>query len=229
MDDKIEVRYQKFMDAVGRGDLVQIEAIRASGVNIHWRGLALELSAAAGRLDIVKYLVAHGANVCANSDQALGESAKNNHLEVLKFLIESGADSHSCDNFAMRMSVRNGNIDMVKYLMEHEKGVYSFDVLINACSYGKKNIVQYILENWVTLDQNSQDSALYISAKNGHIDLVKYWIKQGGFVQRAREAAVNYPHVLQWLDGHQNAEKEQEALLSRADSNDLRSPVKKRL
>lgn len=41
-------------------------------------------------IDVVKYLVEHGADVHAKDDYALRWSARNDHLEVVKCLVEHG-------------------------------------------------------------------------------------------------------------------------------------------
>jgi len=42
------------------------------------------------------------------------------HLDIIKYLVEHGADVTARDNDAVRWAASNGKLDVVKYLVEHE-------------------------------------------------------------------------------------------------------------
>jgi hypothetical protein len=101
-------------------------------------------------LEVVKYLIEHGANINADNDAALRFSAQNGHLEIVKYLIEHGANIHSVNDHALRFSAQKGHLEIVKYLIEHGANIH---------------------------DKN--DHALRLSAQKGHLEIVKYLIEHG--------------------------------------------------
>ena len=52
----------------------------------------LRWAAENGYLDIVKYLVKHGADIHANSDYALRLAIDSEHLNVIKYLADQGVE-----------------------------------------------------------------------------------------------------------------------------------------
>ena len=43
------------------------------------------------------------------------------HIEVVKYLVEHGADIHAVNEQALRLAKENGHIEIVKYLNEFKK------------------------------------------------------------------------------------------------------------
>lgn len=76
-------------------------------------------------VEVMKYLIKHGADVHADNDYAIRYSAINGYLEVVKYLIEHGADVHADNDFALRCSVEMGNLEVVKYLLEQGADVHA--------------------------------------------------------------------------------------------------------
>jgi hypothetical protein len=107
----------------------------------------LWMSAKHGNLDIVSYLIEHGADIHARRDHALRWCAKNGHLDVVKYLVNHGADIHSHHNGALFESAANGHLEIVHYLVD--KGAD-----INA--------------------HHDYEYALGGSAINGHLEVVRY-------------------------------------------------------
>jgi ankyrin repeat protein len=52
------------------------------------------------------------------NNYALRYSAENGHLDIVKYLIEHGADKHADDDHAFRYSEKNGHEDVAKYLCD---------------------------------------------------------------------------------------------------------------
>jgi ankyrin repeat protein len=48
-----------------------------------------------GHLDIVKYLVEHGANIHASNDGLLCLASYHRHLDIVKYLVDQGANIHA--------------------------------------------------------------------------------------------------------------------------------------
>ena len=94
--------------------------------NIYVEGdFALRLSAELGLLNLVKFLIEHGANVHADNDAALSLSIRNGHFELVKYLIEqAGAGPHLSIESALIYGAANGRL-IVKYLVEHGANIHA--------------------------------------------------------------------------------------------------------
>ena len=74
-----------FQEAAGNGDLQTVRNCISQGVSVNANGGSALINAArSGNLEIVKYLVDHGADV--NKGDALGYAASSGHLDIVKFL-----------------------------------------------------------------------------------------------------------------------------------------------
>jgi len=127
----------------------------------------LEYAALQGNINIVKYLVEHGANVNPysvvinwNEMTPLMHAAKKGDIIIVKYLVENGADvntySHRNDatalSLALQFSKSNDIADIVKYLVEKGADVntYSDDGLnatpwMYAVKIGRIDIVKYLV------------------------------------------------------------------------------------
>ncbi len=80
---------------------------------------ALQWAANYGRLDVVKFLVKHGADVCASGgDNALRLAAESGHLDVVKFLVKHGADVCAHNDYALQVAVKNGHTETAEFLRQ---------------------------------------------------------------------------------------------------------------
>ena len=73
-----------------------------------------------GRLDVVKDLIAKGADIHAENDQALCNAAEGGHLEIVKYLVSNGADVHAENDQVLRDAVKYGRLDVVQYFKERQ-------------------------------------------------------------------------------------------------------------
>ena len=79
----------------------------------------LWLSAANGRLEILKYLAETSVDIHACDDYALELAAESGFLDVVKYLVESGADIHADDDqAALRAAEKNGHYKVADYLRD---------------------------------------------------------------------------------------------------------------
>lgn len=75
------------------GNFDKIKYLIEQGADIHANSdEALRMASRSGCLNIVKYLVENGADIHANSDEAIKEAYFNNHYKTVRFLIESGVN-----------------------------------------------------------------------------------------------------------------------------------------
>ena len=70
-----------------------------------------------GQTEIVKLLIANGANVQARDNAALIHAAIDGEDEIVKLLIANRADVQADDNYALRVAAENGHYEIVKLLI----------------------------------------------------------------------------------------------------------------
>jgi hypothetical protein len=72
-----------------------------------------------GHTEVVKLLLASGANVHAKYDFALRWAAWFGHTETVKVLLASGADVHAGNDAALRWAADHGHTETVRVLAKH--------------------------------------------------------------------------------------------------------------
>jgi len=97
-----------------------------AGANINSRsngGLPLFIAAGEGRSDVVRYLLAEGADVNAREqlgDTALTEAAYYGHVALVKELLAHGADVNALGNDGTALDIAvNRNNSVVADLLKH--------------------------------------------------------------------------------------------------------------
>lgn len=105
--------------SVDYGDLESVAVAITNGANVNAReGYPLKTAAYRERFDIVKLLVEAGANV--NNAEALTYAAKKNQLEMLEYLVMHGASDTKMLSKVLEDTCRFGSgdiLDVVKYLV----------------------------------------------------------------------------------------------------------------
>lgn len=133
------------------------------------------------RFDLAKLIVNKGAK---SLYEALFYAIKSESLEMVKYLVEHGADvnERDCDTPLMRAS-ECGNLDIVKYLVECGAKVNTpiYDsALIHAVRHNHLDIVKYLLEHGA--DPSKQyhwQTPLAIAELAEYQDIVEYLKSQG--------------------------------------------------
>ncbi|NBV06127.1 MAG: ankyrin repeat domain-containing protein [Proteobacteria bacterium] len=125
----------------------------------------LHYAAKNGWTDIVKILIANGADINVKTSikdrewMPIHYCAKNNHLEILKILLDSGVNKEA-------------------------KTAFGLTPLIVAAEFGHLNLVKFLLtiganKNAVTIEENHSMNALHYAAVGGFSDVVLELIKAG--------------------------------------------------
>nr|XP_054775125.1 putative ankyrin repeat protein RF_0381 [Lytechinus pictus] len=147
----------------------------------------LHIAAQNGHLDVIEYLISHGAEVNKGdyrNDTALYIAAQNGHLDVVRCLISPGAE--------------NGHLDVVKYQIsqgdEVDKGDYKD---VTALHIAAKNGHLDVIDQGDEVDKGDYKdvTALHIAAKNGHLDVIEYLISQGAEVIKGHYKDVTALHI----------------------------------
>lgn len=115
----------------------------------------LHIASANGHVDVVRQLIEIGADInkmSAEEGTPLSEACVYGHIDVVKLLVSKGAeiDKHSFNGSAVELACQNGHVDVVEFLI-NEKPV---------------------------IVQKSGQYLLYISALEGHLDIVKLFIRK---------------------------------------------------
>jgi len=145
-------------------------------------------AAGVGNLEIVKFLINHGADVNAVSHFernvltgvtfALDQASSNNRLSVVEYLVDNGADIHACNDSAVVGAVDNGNLSIVKYLVGKgaKLDTYNNSPITLSVINGDVTMVKYLIEMGVVIDL---EVALVDSISGKHWDLARYLISIG--------------------------------------------------
>lgn len=141
-----------------------------------------------GNLELVKFLVRHGANVNvqAYEDIPINVAAKKGYYKILKFLVKNGAIIYPK---TILEAIKYGDIRIVKYLIQYLMSQYDHDLnnynpgiidksLIEATKYGKLNILEYL---WQFIDPQYiednialQSVLLSNAVANGNLNILTY-------------------------------------------------------
>jgi ankyrin repeat protein len=118
----------QFVNASHQGNLELVKELLAKGANINAKDdQALIYASSNDHLDVVEYLISKGANIHANDDEALGLASFKGYLNVVKYLISKGADIHANNDRALRWASVNGQLDIIKYLVSKYDPKYVID------------------------------------------------------------------------------------------------------
>lgn len=121
---------ERFWQAAASGDLADVRSQVAQGVDVNLHGPggfnALNAAARNGHLDVIQYLVEHGANIDQNDNHlhktALLAASFNRHFDIVKYLVEKGANvnAQSYNGFTPTHDAAYvGDFQIVEFLAEH--------------------------------------------------------------------------------------------------------------
>jgi len=160
---------------------------------------ALLLASEEGHKEVIKILLAAGADVNTIQNNELGATAlimasNRGHAEIVKILLDGGADvnaqseSEGVYGPALIEASGNGHIDVAKILVDAGADVNAIHnnalgdtALMRASREGKIELVKYLIENGAHLEtKDSQGYTAWIHATlNGHTEVVEYLVEQG--------------------------------------------------
>ena len=86
---------------------------------------ALRGAAGAGYVDVVRVLLAVGADVHAREDEALRGAAGAGYVDVVRVLLAAGADVHAREDEALRRAAKYGHVEVIRVLLEYGADVFA--------------------------------------------------------------------------------------------------------
>jgi len=145
-----------------------------------------------GRLNVVQYLVEHGANINARTkfeNTALMGASLFGHLDIVKYLIKHGANVNNQNaggETALMRAAGQKHLDIVKYLILYGANIdtsnrFGDTALMKGAYHGYLNIVKYLTKHGA--DVNARDisgnTVLMQAVLEGQLNIVKYLIQNG--------------------------------------------------
>ena len=187
----------KLYNASFYGDNIAVSTLLAEGVDVNSEGFyggATSLMAASqnGHIDIVRILLANGANVDAQRDE--GQTAliyATVHPDIVKLLLDAGAETELksiLGHTALLYASTEGNTETVKALIEGGADIDVKDValdftpLIYASMNGHTDIVKALIDAGADINVKSKKlniTALSIAIHNNHAETV-YFLRKAG-------------------------------------------------
>lgn len=190
-----------FLEAAKRRDLAAVKGFIAKGANINamdnFGGTALIAASSQGYKEVVRLLLAKGADVNAGAngniaDTALMVASAGGHTEVVQLLLDHGADVNVKSDLGTALTEAShwgGHKDIVQLLLAKGADVNSSDrlgqtALFFATSEGNEPIVQALLDKGadVNAKTNKGATALMFASNQGHIGVVELLLAKGADV-----------------------------------------------
>lgn len=203
------IDYGSFLfEAVRQDNVTALQGILELGVEIDKRDrddlTPLVIGCISGSVEILKVLIASGANV---NLLCRGEIPENSgidggwtplmfaccrgHLDIVKCLIDSGASIRAKSKrfTPLSLAARNGYLEIVEFLLKHGVNVNSSSgdnttALIDAALKNQLETVRCLIKNGASVNHHSKNgiTALLVAAKKGHLEIVRLLIESYGDV-----------------------------------------------
>lgn len=157
--DLIQIKPRSARDAVVNGayaerlDWIIVGLKNGADINTYLGNYPIVIAADIGNLDIVKYLVEHGADIHIAHDVSLRTASEHGYLDIVKYLVEKGANINDVDIYTKPLSSasENGHLDVMKFLVENGADVHARNneaIRFADTYYGGKNkdeIIDYLV------------------------------------------------------------------------------------
>ena len=189
---------EEFIERAGTGDLAAVKLFLAAGMDVNARDrmgakayTALYEASFQGHLEVVKFLVEHGAKINAKTGHgniALMAAASGGNLEIARYLAGKGAiiDARNRPGQTPMMSAAiGGHVGIIRFLVAkgadvNAKGGYEQTPLIYAATTNSAESVRFLLEHGAKV--NVRDSMLGETAldRTSHPEIVRMLREAGG-------------------------------------------------
>ena len=191
-----------FLLAVWKGDYEAVKSLVEGGkvdVNMretHTGNTALWMAAGRGHLEVVDLLVEKDGDVnIASKDGStpLTMACERNYTEIVTLLLDKGADAtkkmRRDGSTALDIARKIGNEGVYKQLIAPDDPSIDFELFLLAVEKGDDGGVKILIEiggvDVNKLETHTGNTALWIAARRGHLEVVEHLIEKGGDVNIA--------------------------------------------
>ena len=158
-----------------------------------------------GNTNVVKNLLADGANVRMRDDEALRTASEKGHLEIVKLLLSYGANPRANDDEALKEACKAcpGHVRIVKLLLAHGADVHAEDdePLMRACEYGGTVLTEILLDHGADIMARGNNEALQKAADSNSIGTILLFTERHDFTQTELNEAL----IQAAINGYVNA------------------------
>ena len=180
----MRVRDRAISKAARRGDLKNLQLLLLTSSSVNGAKGAemypLVAAARAGHNDIVRFLLAAGADINAAdfSGTPLMAAIAERRIETVKLLLEKGADPKAGSYFgttALNMAVQAGQLEIVKLIIPRVdvKSKATPSPLAIAILQRRMDIVHLLLDNGVKMEDSEKQSMLEMARRMGNEEIIK--------------------------------------------------------
>mmetsp|Transcript_29574 Transcript_29574/g.36546 ORF Transcript_29574/g.36546 Transcript_29574/m.36546 type:complete len:137 (-) Transcript_29574:76-486(-) len=99
-------------------------------------------------MDLVKYLVSHGADITAQDNQAFIKTSGTFNIEILDYLLDQGADIHAQGDYCLEEAAENSCLETIQYLISKGANIKKKggDVVWTAVEKLDYGIIEYMYD-----------------------------------------------------------------------------------
>lgn len=156
-------------------------------------------------IDVVEYLIAHGADV--NAANPLRAAAYEGHVEMIKLLLANGADINAGGRrTALRTAIRENHPNVAKLLIANgaDINVGPYTILHTAVNEDRMDMVKLLLQNGANVNAQDEDgrTPLDLAIRSDQKDIVELLIGNGVDVNTKDDRGLTALHNAA-VEGHQ--------------------------
>lgn len=148
----------------------------------------LPTAARRGYTDVVRALIALGADVHADNELALISASHTGRTDVVKTLVSAGAYIHASEGLALYTAAAAGHADVVRVLLAAGAAAHGYgeQALAIACTHGWSAVVRHLIDAGTNI-RTYHDQPLRYAACNGHLHIMHLLVEAGADVRPQME------------------------------------------